>query len=161
MIEFSSSDEAEDLEPADPAPKRARANPVVEPRTARAVAERESTRANPVVESTRANPVVESTRPSTVRVRAEVREAPHLPTETLYFDLTPSQRVRVKEFPFMLEAVSLSTVELLADDDRTARWTTGMDDWTYDKTGHVTLRRGREGSFKHGDRQVTVDLTIV
>ena len=152
MIEFSSSDEAEDLEPADPAPKRARANPVVEPRTARAVAERESTRANPVVESTR---------PSTVRVRAEVREAPHLPTETLYFDLTPSQRVRVKEFPFMLEAVSLSTVELLADDDRTARWTTGMDDWTYDKTGHVTLRRGREGSFKHGDRQVTVDLTIV
>ena len=57
--------------------------------------------------------------------------------------------------------MSLSTVELVANDNHTARWATGMADWTYDKADPVTVREGREGSFKHEDLKVTVDVTIV
>ena len=140
MIEFSSSDEKPaEVEDPSPAPKRARPNPVVEP-----------------------SPTPRRARPNFVRVRADVREAnPNVPVETLSFDITLSQRVQVKDYPFMLEAVSLSTVELVANDNLTARWATRMEDWTYDKADPVTVRDGREGSFKHADRKVTVDVAIV
>ena len=95
-----------------------------------------------------------------VRVRAVIY-APGASEETRYYNIVVSRRVQVEGYPFWLEAMSLTTVDLATDDDEVARWVGGAD-WAYDKKASVIMRLGTEGgSFKHASLGVTVDVDIV